>query len=94
MWLCFADHYAGFAVTKAKQTWAMISDDEFPANVQEFIDADYHKPIEIELDTNGKYPEILNVRCEKSYFDPDDYDDEPEAEKETETADYGDDIPF
>ncbi|RLB94816.1 MAG: hypothetical protein DRH26_00005, partial [Deltaproteobacteria bacterium] len=77
MWLCFADHYSGFAVSMAKDRWSEISHDTFPISVEDFMESHFDNPIKILLDINGKYPELKEVfskwvEIEKNYYDPDD----------------------
>ena len=63
MFLCFPDHYSGFAVQMAQEKWAMISNDPFPESVDEFMEATFLEPISVLLDMDGKYPQIVSVEC-------------------------------
>ena len=91
LWLCFADYYSGFAVTKAKEKWGLISADNFPANVEDFMESQLMMIDKVLLDTNGKYPEIVDIKCKSSICEPimDDNSYEFKSEKE-----YDDLLPF
>lgn len=61
LWLCFPDSYSGFAVEKSMQKWAMISDDDFPESVEDFFNKSLKVPARVQVDMNGKYPELISV---------------------------------
>jgi len=66
LWLCFADEYSGYAVSKAREKWQMISDDTFPETVEEFMDAILLTPRKVLVDMNGRFPELISVICDES----------------------------
>lgn len=63
LWLCLPDNYSGFAVQKAQEKWAQISDDNFPLTVDELGDKKYKAPTHIVVDMSGKYPDLVEVVC-------------------------------
>lgn len=92
LFLCFADHYTGYAVEKSKEKWSQISDDEFPRSVEDFLRARLHTPTKILVDLNSKWPQLVDVDAE---------DDEERilAEISEELSQkqeifYDDDVPF
>ena len=101
LFFCMPDYYSGGAVNIAKEKWGMVSDGEFPANINEFQDADWNEPVRVLVDENNKFPEIIDVECkipEKKYYNPDDddfHEDLTGMEKPTMDIEYDfDDIPF
>jgi len=97
MWLCFADFYTGFAVTKAKERWFDVSTDNFPETVDEFMDSDFREPTRILINENGKYPELLEVETTDgnmmSPYEEEEYDDYENMAIEDDVV-YDDDVPF
>ena len=64
MWLCFEDHYQGFAVQKAKEKWSQVSECNFPKSVDEFMNSHFKDLKTITVDLSGKYPELISVGSE------------------------------
>ena len=92
LWLCFADYYSGFAVQAAREKWEMISEDEFPATVDEFMEKEIISPSKILLDCNDKYPEILDFQYQYESFET--FCESQEPVTHTDYDNYDDEIPF
>ena len=100
VWFCLPDYYTGFAVDKSREKWDMVSDDEFPETIDEFLNADWNEPVRVLVDENNKFPEVIEVECripEKNYYTPEDdiHEDMVGMEKPVMSIDYAsDDLPF
>jgi hypothetical protein len=68
MFLCFPDQYSGYAVTMSQQKWSQVSDEDFPVSVDEFGERRLFVPVRVEVDLNGKYPDLVSVEVDESQF--------------------------
>jgi len=65
IWFCLPDYYSGYPITKAKKWWKILSlSDDLPETVDDFMHQSNNilKPMDILIDDNDKYPEIIDVR--------------------------------
>ena len=66
MFLCLPDFYDGYAVEMSKKKWKQISNDTFPETVEDLIqDRQLFTPLQVEVDLNGKYPDLKRVICDE-----------------------------
>jgi len=63
LWLCFSDFYEGYAVTKAREKWVMLTDYmPFPNSVEEFSECqNLVAPKKILVTVDTSYPDILEM---------------------------------
>ncbi len=61
VYFCLADYYSGYAVTMSKKRWQDVSNSTFPTTVDEFMTCDFILPESLELDLNGKFPDIVKI---------------------------------
>jgi len=61
VWLCLPDHYEGYAVEKARETWEQFSTEAFPESVDELEEVTIKQPTKILLDCNGEWPKIEEI---------------------------------
>jgi len=68
MFLCFPDQYSGYAVSMSRQKWSQVSDEDFPASVDEFCERRLFIPTRVLVDISGKYPDLVSVEVDESQF--------------------------
>jgi DNA repair protein RadD len=90
-WVCLPDFYEGYAVTKAQAWWQERCDEPFPATCEEFIF------LSEELITPGKImvlrqPKQMDKVVKCLFAETGDYP--VFTEKEIESSDFSDEIPF
>ena len=68
MFLCFPDFYSGYAVQASQKKWQQISDDPFPESVDDFQEKQIYVPVKVQVDINGKYPDLKAVEVTTTEF--------------------------
>jgi hypothetical protein len=68
MFLCFPDQYSGYAVQMSENKWHMVSEDTFPESIDDFMTKALYVPLRVEVDINGKYPELISVEPDMDQF--------------------------
>ena len=71
LWMCFEDHYQGFAVEKGKKLWKkMTLGTEYPKSVNEAIERENEilTPDRATVNISGRWPEVLSVEYDEVPF--------------------------
>ena len=68
MFFCFQDFYGGYAVQMSEKKWAQVSDDPFPASMDDFQGKKIFAPARVLIDVSGKFPELIEVEVNREVY--------------------------